>query len=247
MAVSSAERVAGKGVPVKAMGRIMQAAAQEFSRAGVDGARVGNIAQQAGVTKQLVYHYYNNKADLYKAVLEEAAARCVDELLPLNYDHLEPIEALKTFWYRVFDQYASWPELGSSILDENIHRGEHLTARNSHVRQTPLLQEKVAVIIRRGQAAKLFKDNVDPQLFFAASLILITGCFVQGTTVSALLPFDLTTAEGKAFWRTYSVHLILEMLACHGRPIDGTEPAAAPESPGNDEALSGSPLPLVAR
>jgi AcrR family transcriptional regulator len=200
------------------MGRIMQAAAQEFSRAGVDGARVGNIAQQAGVTKQLVYHYYNNKSDLYKAVLDDAAARCVDELLPLTYDHLDPVEALKTFWYRVFDQYASWPELGSSILDENIHRGEHLSVHNKHVRQTPLLQEKVAGIIRRGQAAKLFKDNVDPCLHFAASLILVTGCFVQGTTVSQLLPLDLTSPEGRAFWRTFSVNQILAMLGCDDKP-----------------------------
>jgi AcrR family transcriptional regulator len=214
MGVSSAGRFPGKGVPVKAMGRIMRAAAEEFSRAGVDGARVGNIAQRAGVTKQLVYHYYNNKSDLYKAVLDDAAARCLDELLPLNYDHLGPVQALETFWYRVFDQYASWPELGSSILDENIHRGEHLSSHNKHIRETPLLQEKVAAIIRRGQAAKVFKDNVDPTLLFAASLILVTGCFVQGTTVSALLPVDLTTQEGKAFWRTYSVQLILNMLGC---------------------------------
>jgi AcrR family transcriptional regulator len=212
MQVSSAGRFTGKKVPVKAMGRIMKAAAQEFSRAGVDGARVGNIAQQAGVTKQLVYHYYNNKSDLYKAVLEDAAARCLDELMPLDYDTLEPVDALKTFWFRVFDQYANWPELGSSILDENIHRGEHLTSRNKSVYQTPLLQEKVARIIRRGQAAKVFKDDVDPRLLFAASLILVTGCFVQGTTVSSLLPFDLRTTEGKAFWRQYSVHLILEIL-----------------------------------
>lgn len=217
MGVSSPGRIVGKGAPVKAMGRIMQAAAQEFSRAGVDGARVANIAQRAGVTKQLVYHYYNNKSDLYKAVLEDAAARCLDELLPLDYDLLEPAEALKTFWFRVFDQYANSPELGSSILDENIHRGAHLTSRNKSVYQTPLLQEKVARIIERGQATGVFKGDVDPRRLFVASLILVTGCFVQGTTVSALLPMDLSSAEGKAFWRQYSVDLILSMLGYDDR------------------------------
>jgi AcrR family transcriptional regulator len=215
----------------------MQAAAHEFSRAGVDGAKVGNIAQQAGVTKQLVYHYYNNKSDLYKAVLEDAAARCLDELLPLNYDHLGPVEAMKAFWYRVFDQYASWPELGSSILDENIHHGEHLTWRNRHVRQTPLLQEKVARIIKRGQAARVFKDNVDACSLFAASLILVTGCFVQGTTVSQLLPIDLTTEQGKSFWKAYSVDLILAMLGYDERS----------QAAGRDQALSGNPATLLAR
>jgi AcrR family transcriptional regulator len=212
MASSIVSVAPGKGAPKKAMERIMQAAVQEFCRAGVDGARVENIAQQAGVTKQLVYHYYNNKSELYKAVLDEVAAKCLDELMPLKFDHLEPVEALKSFWYRVFDQYAAWPELGASILDENIHRGEHLTPRNKHLRQTPLLQDKVARIIERGQAAKVFRTDVEPRFIFGASLILITGCFIQGTTVSAILPIDLTTTEGKAFWRQYSVQLILDML-----------------------------------
>jgi hypothetical protein len=49
-------------------------------------------------------------------------------------------------------------------------------------------------------------------IFFAASVILVTGCFVQGTTVSGALPVDLTTPAGNAFWRQYSVRLILDML-----------------------------------
>jgi len=194
------------------MQRILQAAVGEFAREGVDGATVENIALRAGVTKQLVYHYYNNKSDLYKAVLEDAAERCLDELMPLEFDHLEPAQALRSFWCRVFDQYANAPELGAAILDENMHRGEHMTASNKHVRQTPLLQEKVARIIRRGQAAKVFRSDVDTRNFFAASVILVTGCFVQGRTVSAVVPIDLTTDAGKAFWRQYSVGLILDML-----------------------------------
>jgi AcrR family transcriptional regulator len=199
-------------VSPKAMGRIMEAAAREFARVGVDAARIGDIASQAGVTKQLVYHYYNNKSDLYRAVIDDAAAKCLDELLPLDYDDLDPVEALRTFWYRVFDQYAKWPELGSIILDENIHRGEHLTTRNKNVRLAPVLHERVAQIIKRGQAAKAFRDDVEPKAFFAAANLLVTGCFVQGTTISMVLPLDMTTAQGQAFWRRYSVQLILDML-----------------------------------
>jgi AcrR family transcriptional regulator len=194
------------------MDRILHAAAHEFCRGGVDCARIENIAREAGVTKQLVYHYYNSKSELYKAVIDDAAARCLEELMPLDFDHLEPVEALKSFWYLVFDQYASMPELGAIILDENIHRGEHITARNRHVRQTPLVQQKIARIIKRGQVLKVFKDDVNPCLFWAASMLIVTGCFVQGTTISAALPIDLTTDEGKVIWRQYSVQLILELL-----------------------------------
>lgn len=190
----------------------MHAAAKEFSLNGVDGARIENIAREASVTKQLIYHYYNSKQDLYKAVIDDAAARCLNELMALDYDNLDPVEALKAFWYHVFDQYAKWPELGQIILDENMHRGKHLSTTNKHVRQTPLIHEKIDRIIRRGQKLKVFKDDVDPCLFWAVSLIVVTGCFVQGTTVSAALSVDLTTAEGKALWREYSVKTVLQLL-----------------------------------
>jgi AcrR family transcriptional regulator len=202
---------AKSGAP-KAAGRILRAAAHEFSRTGIDGARIGDIARRAGVTKQLVHHYYTTKSELYKAVVDDAAARSVDEMLALDFEQLAPAEALTAFWCQAFDQYAKWPELGAIILDENMHRGEHITARNKNLRLVPLLSAKVARIIRRGQDAKVFKDDVDPAAFFAASVLLVTGPFVQGTTISHLLPFDLTSDEGKAFWRQYSLRLILEML-----------------------------------
>jgi TetR/AcrR family transcriptional regulator len=197
----------------KAIGRIMQAAAKEFSRVGVDAAKMSDIAHQAGVTTQLVYHYYNNKSDLYKAVIDDAAERCLDELLPVSYDDLDPVEAMRTFWYHVFDQHEKWPVLGAIILDENIHRGEHLTARNKNSRLAPVLHERVAQIIKRGQTTKAFKDQVEPRAFFAASVLLVTGCFVQGTTMSMVLPIDVTTPTGKAYWRRYSVDVILQIVS----------------------------------
>jgi AcrR family transcriptional regulator len=194
------------------MGRILRAAAQEFSRTGIDGARIGDIARRAGVTKQLVHHYYTTKSGLYKAVVDDAAARCLDEMLALDFEDLPPTEALRAFWCHAFDQYAKWPELGAIILDENMHRGEHITEKNKNLRLVPLLLQKVARIIKRGQDTKVFKDDVDPASYFAASVLLLTGPFVQGTTISYLLPFDLTSDTGKAFWRRYSLGLIFEML-----------------------------------
>ena len=40
---------------------LITAAVAEFSRNGFAGARVDEIARSAGVNKQLVYHYFENK------------------------------------------------------------------------------------------------------------------------------------------------------------------------------------------
>lgn len=48
--------------------RILHAAIREFSRVGNAGARVDAIAREAGVNKQLIYHYFGDKNGLYEAV-----------------------------------------------------------------------------------------------------------------------------------------------------------------------------------
>ncbi len=51
---------------------------EEFSAKGFAGARVGNIAERAGVNKQLINYYFDGKEGLYRAVqrawLEREAA-----------------------------------------------------------------------------------------------------------------------------------------------------------------------------
>lgn len=49
--------------------RILEVAVREFTEKGLTGARVAEIAQQAGVNKQMLYYYYGSKEGLYNAVI----------------------------------------------------------------------------------------------------------------------------------------------------------------------------------
>jgi TetR/AcrR family transcriptional regulator len=49
--------------------RILEVATREFAEKGLAGARVAEIAEQAGVNKQLLYYYFGSKEGLYSAVL----------------------------------------------------------------------------------------------------------------------------------------------------------------------------------
>src|SRR2546427_450638 len=53
--------------------RILAAAREEFSRWGLDGARVARIARRAAVNKQLLFYYYHSKRGLFQAVLSRGA------------------------------------------------------------------------------------------------------------------------------------------------------------------------------
>jgi TetR/AcrR family transcriptional regulator len=49
--------------------KVLNAAAEEFSRKGLAGARIDNIARLAGVNKAMIYYHFSSKEKLYRALI----------------------------------------------------------------------------------------------------------------------------------------------------------------------------------
>lgn len=89
--------------------QIIDAARAEFADHGFAGARVGDIAERAGVNKQLISYYFGGKEGVYQAILEqwrdvEARHRrgvtTLDELVAayLRANHEQPELARILIW-----------------------------------------------------------------------------------------------------------------------------------------------------
>jgi TetR/AcrR family transcriptional regulator len=75
--------------------QILDAAEQEFARNGLKGARMSTIATNAQVTSATLHYYFENKENLYKAVLQRPVNEVQAMLAQQNFDALTPEEALK--------------------------------------------------------------------------------------------------------------------------------------------------------
>ncbi|MCC6340486.1 MAG: helix-turn-helix transcriptional regulator [Acidimicrobiia bacterium] len=60
---------------------ILAAAAAAFARAGYAATSMDDIAAEAGITKLVVYRYFESKEDLYRAVLKRVFDRLAEEFL----------------------------------------------------------------------------------------------------------------------------------------------------------------------
>ncbi|NLW25739.1 MAG: helix-turn-helix transcriptional regulator, partial [Clostridia bacterium] len=49
--------------------RIIREAERQFAEKGLYAASVNVIAENAGINKRMIYHYFGSKEDLYKEVL----------------------------------------------------------------------------------------------------------------------------------------------------------------------------------
>ncbi|MDH4198669.1 MAG: TetR/AcrR family transcriptional regulator, partial [Candidatus Aminicenantes bacterium] len=75
--------------------RILAAAEHVFAAKGFDGARVDEIARQAGVNKALIYHYFKSKKEILRILLADFIARMLERTKTSaeNLEHLLSAES----------------------------------------------------------------------------------------------------------------------------------------------------------
>src|SRR3546814_657209 len=110
--------------------RIIEAALEEFTEHGIDGARVDQIVRRAGVSKQLFYYYFESKEEVYKLVLEDAAEHAISLLLEQDYQDMSAESAIRMFFRHIFNQYMEMPFLIKFTTDQDYHCGAHISGRN---------------------------------------------------------------------------------------------------------------------
>ncbi|MGF1675452.1 MAG: TetR/AcrR family transcriptional regulator [Rivularia sp. (in: cyanobacteria)] len=101
--------------------QILDAAMEEFAKYGLSGARTENIASGSGVTKAMIYYYFENKETLYQKVLNKLALQLNElGLAQLNLNELHPEIALKTAVYAFINYQATHPNYGRILWHEAL-------------------------------------------------------------------------------------------------------------------------------
>lgn len=150
--------------PERSRRRILDAALKEFSARGFAGARVDAIARRARINKRMLYHYYGDKAGLFRAVLrhklQDRQAQ-VEAQLPAS----ESASRL-ALWFRQNCRDADWVRLlaweslqsaGGAVLDERERRRLNLAGAGR---------------IRKRQQAGWLRADVPPAFLRLAKISL---------------------------------------------------------------------------
>lgn len=198
---------------IDTLNRIIKAAREEFAAKGLESAHIQDIAERAGVTKQLIYHYYENKENLFACVLDESSAAAMAELVALELDDIPPAEAMRQMLYHVFDFFHNDPIL-SDLAPEGIrYHKTHDTPRNGLVEFGPDLTSKMNDIIQRGIKNGLFKDELNTDYVFAAAVLIVCGPYTQKYLIEALGSVDLDDETNVESWKIFAADMVLAALS----------------------------------
>ena len=115
-------RAGTKGIPREEReGQILDIAAEEFGRRGYAHASIADIAQRAGISKPLVYGYFESKEGLFQACLTRAGESLV-EAVAAAQTGVTITRAISTL-AAIFDTIEPRPYAWSILFDATLPRG----------------------------------------------------------------------------------------------------------------------------
>lgn len=181
--------------------RILEAAREVFIRRGTAGARMHEIAEEAGVNQALLHYYFRSKDGLSDAVFREVAVRLVPAVVRVlgSEDTLE--RKVEQFVHLYIDTVRKTPFLPGYFIAELHHHPERLPAmvtKLAGLDPAPLaqgLRNRLDAQLRERAAAGVMRP-IAPEQFLVNVLALCVFPFVARPMLKVAFGMD-----GPAFER----------------------------------------------
>jgi TetR/AcrR family transcriptional regulator, fatty acid metabolism regulator protein len=154
---------------------LLEAAVRVFARKGYHASRVGDIAEEAGVAHGLIYHYFESKEDVLRAVFRETWRELIATIRSVEQAGHAPPEQLRKVAEILLRSWRRDPDLVRVLVLE-VTRSPHVRGEMDEIAESfAAIQE----IIERGQADRSIRADLDARLssyvFFGAVEELLTG------------------------------------------------------------------------
>lgn len=144
----------------EAINELVDIATTEFVEKGLAGARIDEIAGKS--TKRKIYYYFGGKDELYRAVLERAYRRVRSSESSVDVTSGTAAEALRRLIEHDVRYHSEHPELVRLVMNENIHRADHLRQIDGLRNDNRQVIDLLAAIVARGEAEGIFRSGIDP-------------------------------------------------------------------------------------
>jgi TetR/AcrR family transcriptional regulator len=98
--------------------KILLAAREIFMEKGMDGARMQDIADRAGINKALLHYYFRNKEKLFETVFVEAASKFLSKVIIITTTEASLFTKIEQFVNEYISMLIENPFLPLFILNE---------------------------------------------------------------------------------------------------------------------------------
>lgn len=154
---------------------LLDAAVRVFARKGFHAARVGDIAEEAGVAHGLLYHYFDSKDAVLETIFRETWAELLESVRQVEESGGPAADQLGQVAAILLRSWRRDPDLVRVLVREVTRSGE-VERRVDEIRAA---FEAIERIVRLGQEEGEFRADLDPRLastiFYGALEEVLTG------------------------------------------------------------------------
>jgi TetR/AcrR family fatty acid metabolism transcriptional regulator len=140
--------------------QILDAAVKVFARSGFHGARVGDIAEEAGVAYGLVYHYFKSKEELLETIFRDTWTQMLARVREVEGSGVDASEQVRQVTALLLRTWRRDPDL-VRVLVREVTRSPHVQQEIEEITEGMKALER---IIERGQETGEFRSQIDPRL-----------------------------------------------------------------------------------
>jgi TetR/AcrR family transcriptional regulator, fatty acid metabolism regulator protein len=140
--------------------QILAAAVKVFAVKGFHSARVGDIAEEAGVAYGLVYHYFKSKEELLETIFRSTWTDMLARVREVEAAGVSPAEAVRQVTALLLRTWRRDPDL-VRVLVREVTRSPHV---QQEIEEITDAMEALENIVRRGQEAGEFNPELDPRV-----------------------------------------------------------------------------------
>ncbi|MFL5971311.1 MAG: TetR/AcrR family transcriptional regulator [Gaiellaceae bacterium] len=155
--------------------QILDAAVKVFARNGFHRARVGDIAEEAGVAYGLVYHYFSSKEALLETIFRDTWTQMLARVREVEGSRADASEQVRQVTALLLRTWRRDPDL-VRVLVREVTRSPHVQQEIEEITEGMKALER---IIERGQETGEFRSQIDPRLaavvFYGALDEILTG------------------------------------------------------------------------
>jgi TetR/AcrR family transcriptional regulator len=202
--------------PERTRAKILHHATAEFSTKGFDGARVDKIADRCRVSKNMLYYYFGSKENLYIAVLEGAYEKLRARQGDISMRSQDPLEALASLVEQTFTAFAEAPEVISLLNQENMYKGRYIKKSKRLRELYDPLQHTLTEVVNRGQAAGVFRPDIDPLVLYLSLSSLAYHYLSNQYTLGFALGVQFTSPKARQTWLAHITDMITTFCKAQG-------------------------------
>jgi len=152
--------------------RILEAAKRVFLLKGMAGARMQDIADEAGMNKAMLHYYFRNKEKLFDVIFREASSQFFPRIQSILDSELSLEEKIRKFCSEYIDLCLKNPYLPLFLLNEVNSKPEGFIKKLWKNKDSPFSQFSKAIAaaspglhIQPGQAAHIFINMLSMCIF----------------------------------------------------------------------------------